>query len=124
MLQQGTPFHGEFSSADASALSEANSRYALYAAGSTTALTLGSTQQVVVTDIFVLAGAALTVQVYDGANNTVGAGEKLLQGNFGANGGVNEHAHIPHYCQVGTYPKVKTSAAGQIDSTIRGVILG
>lgn len=124
MLGRGTPFHGEFSSADASALSEANSRFRLYPAGGDDTITLASTQQVVVTDIFLLTGnTALTVSIYDGGDNNVGAGEVLVAGDFGANGGVNETAHIPHYCQEGTYPKVKTSGAGQINASIRGVII-
>lgn len=121
--QHGKPFHGEFTSADASALNEANSRATLYPPGSTTGLTLGATEVVVVTDIDVVAGAALTVTLYDGADNSVAAGERLLLGNFPANGGISSHLNVPHYCQAGTYPKVKTSGAGQVDVTIRGVIL-
>src|SRR4051794_8687733 len=107
-----TLYHGEFSSADASALSEPNSRILLYGPGSTTALTVGSTDQVVITDVRIIAGAALTVQVYDGANNSVGAGEVIDQGNFAANGGAAHDLLTPHTCQAGTWPKVKTSGAG------------
>lgn len=119
------PFHGEFTSADASALSEENSRFALYLNKGTaakTALTLASNEQVVITDIFVLAGAALTVTLYDGANNTPAAGERILLANFSANGGCSSILHTGHACLGGTYPKVKTSGAGQIDATIRGYI--
>lgn len=127
----GRPFHGEFTSADASGLSEANSRFALYTAGNTpAAITLAANERVVITDIFVLVGATgLTVTLYDGANNSVAAGERILLGTFAANGGVSSSLQTPHFCQknadTGTpvgYPKVKTSGAGQIDATIRGYI--
>lgn len=119
---QGRPFHGEFSSADASALSEANSRFALYPAGSTSALTLAANERVVITDVAVVTGAALTVTLYDGADTTASGGEQILKGSFAANGGISSALAVPHYGQTASYPKVKTSGAGQIDVTIRGVI--
>lgn len=119
----GSLVHGEFSSADASGLSEPNSRILLYGAGSTTAVTLDSNDNVVITDVFVLCGATgLTVTVYDGANNTVAAGETIVKGTFSANGGVAMNLSAPHVCQKGTWPKVLTSAAGQIDVAIKGYI--
>lgn len=121
---EGVPVHGEFSSANASALTEANSRILLYGAGSTTAVTLGANDQVMITDLTIVAGAALTATIYDGADNTAGAGEVIAKGSFGANGGVHECACSPHYCQKGTWPKVLTSGAGQIDVIIRGTITG
>jgi hypothetical protein len=120
----GRPFHGEFSSADASALSEVNSRFALYASNSTTAIALAANEQVLITDVDVVCGATgLTVTLYDGADTTVGAGEQILKGSFAANGGISSHLLVPHYCQVATYPKLKSSAAGQVDATVRGVIV-
>jgi len=122
--QAGRPFHGEFSSADASALSEVNSRFALYASNSLAAVTLAANEQVLITDIDVVCGGTgLTVTLYDGADTTVSAGEQVLKGTFAANGGISSHLLVPHYCQVGTYPKVKASAAGQVDVTVRGVIV-
>lgn len=118
----GREFHGDFSSADASGLSESNSRIALYERGTTTAITLGTTQRVVVTDVVVVAGAALTVTVYDGADATASTGERIVMGNFAANGGVSQALSVAHCCQAGTYPKVKTSGAGQVDVQIHGVI--
>ena len=122
--QAGRPFHGEFSSADASALSEVNSRFSLYASNSLAAVTLAANEQVLIADIDVVCGGTgLTVTLYDGADTTVSAGEQVLKGTFAANGGISSHLLVPHYCQVGTYPKVKTSAAGQVDVTVRGVIV-
>lgn len=60
-IPDGRPFHGEFSNADASALNEANSRFSLYGAGSTSTITLASNDQVLITDLSIIAGAALTV---------------------------------------------------------------
>jgi phage baseplate assembly protein gpV len=122
--QGGIPFHGEFSSADASALNEANSRVLLYRGGSVAAYTLAATERVVITDFDVVCGASgLTVTLYDGDNTTVAAGETINKGTFAANGGISSHLTTPHFCQLGTWPKVKTSGAGQIDVTIRGVIV-
>lgn len=122
MASRDLAFHGEFSSADASALSEVNSRVLLYPAGTVTAYTLAATDQVLIYRVTLVCGAALTVQLYDGADNSVGAGEKVLQGNFAANGGVGGPFAVAHQCQAGTWPKVKTNTSGQIDVTIHGVI--
>lgn len=112
--------HGEFSSSDASALNEANSRFTIYGPGSTTAITLGSTNRVVITALSIVVGSALTVTIYDGADNSPGAGEVILKGAYAANGG---EAHtIRHTCQAGTYPKVKTSGSGNVDVIFHGYI--
>src|SRR5262245_26644641 len=123
LYQLGSPFVGVFSSSDASGLSESNSRFTLTLAGRTTAYSLGATDQVLITDIDLTAGAALTVTLYDGSDTTAGTGEQILKGNFAANGGISSHNLIAHACQQGSYPKVKTSGAGQIDCTIRGVLV-
>jgi len=115
-------FHGEFTSADASALSEPNSRFTLYEYGGTSTITLGATDTAVISDLTIVTGAALTVTVYDGADNTVDAGEVIARGNFPANGGETHKSGCPHSCQIGTYPKIKTSGAGQIDGVVRGYI--
>ena len=119
----GVPFHGEFASADASALTEANGRLTLYGAGSTDALTLGANDQVTITDIDVSVGAsALEVRVYDGANNADGGGEVVCRFNLPVNGSAFRTLASPHVCQKGTYPKVITSGAGAVDAIIHGYI--
>lgn len=119
----GSLIHGEFYSADASALNEANSRILLYGAGSTTAITLDSNDNVVITDIKVMVGATgLTVTVYDGANNTVAAGEVIAKGLYSANNGEVSNFAAPHVCQKGTWPKVLTSASGDVFVYIKGYI--
>lgn len=128
-LFPGVPFHGEFSSANASALTEANSRFTLYGADSgdgsgASALTLGASDIVMVTDITITGATAYTIQLYDGANNVVDAGEQIVKATFltTLTQFVWAAAFCPHYCQKGTYPKLIASATGQVDSTIRGFI--
>ena len=123
------PFHGEFnfdgSVSDASGLSEANSRFKLYATASKTQITtILSTDIIVITEMLIMPEANITVQVYDGSNNTVDAGETIAHGTPPANGGWNwVTLGSPHYCQPGTWPKIKGSAAGVIRGTIRGHII-
>lgn len=122
-MPQSPAFHGEFSSSDASALSEANSRITLYGAGSVTPLTLAANQTVVVTSVQVTVGAsALTVQVYDGSDATPDAGEHIVHYESPANGGIALPLTPGHDCQAGTYPKVKTSGAGNVKAIIHGYI--
>ena len=123
-MPKNVDFHGEFSSADASALSEGASRFRLYGAGSTTELSLESVDAVVITDYVIVSASALTVQIYDGSDNTAEGGEIIVKGSFAANDGVAVSGlRTPHYCQAGTYPKVKASASGQVDVTLRGYIV-
>ncbi|MGF1582376.1 MAG: hypothetical protein ACFCD0_23875 [Gemmataceae bacterium] len=125
IFDAGSPFHGEFSSTDASSLSEANARFTLYKAGKAgnDSFTLSSDQQVVITDIQIMASVALTLTLFDGADSVSTSGEIVAQGDFGAGGGLTISLQTPHFCQKGTYPKVATDAAGQIDAFIHGVIL-
>lgn len=117
------PIHGEFSSTDASALNEANSRIKLYNRDGVEITSLGSTDQVIITDLVVsAAGADLTVTVYDGADATPDVGEIISRGKWPEMGGVAEEATTPHYCKAGTFPKVKTTGAGQVYVQIRGHI--
>jgi hypothetical protein len=114
--------HGDFSSADASALNEANSRISLYDDGGIIAAILGATQSIYITDISFVIGAALTVTIYDGIDTTASSGEIIMKGNYAANGGHDKKFVMPFQCKAGTYPKVKTSGAGQIDVQMRGYI--
>ena len=123
-LWPGVPFHGEFSSADAHALSEPNSRFSLYGPESTSAITLDSNDEVIITDVIINNASAgtLLIQIYDGANNTVDAGETVLTakvGTLATTGGVFQTGH---HCQKGTYPKVITDTSGQVYVSIKGLI--
>lgn len=127
-LSRGRPytiFHGEFSAADATDATltmESQHRFTLYADSSTTALTLAADDVVIVTDVQFSAPATTTfLNLYDGADNTIDAGEAIVKQTrtiFGV---------VPitrgHWSQAGTYPKLKASAAGQIDAVIRGIIV-
>ena len=120
----GNPFHGEFSSTDASAPgTEPDARVTLYDMLKA-AITITATQTVVITDITIVAGSAMTVTIFDGANTTVEAGERIAKGNFAANGGQSSKLATPHFCKVGTYPKVLTSVAGQVDVILHGYVQG
>ncbi len=119
----GAPFHGEFSSTDASALSENASRFALYGAGSTSALTLNANDQVIITDLIISNGTAFKVDVYDGADNTVDAGELIAEVYSAVNTPAYPDLTTPFYCQKGTYPKVKAAAGGNVSVQIRGCII-
>jgi hypothetical protein len=119
----GAPVHGEFSSADASALTEANSRFSIYGAGEASAVTLGSTDVVVITHLHLMVGStALTATVYHGSDATADAGEVVVTGDYPANGGLHGPVGL-HVCKTGTYPKVKTSAAGSVKVQFHGHIV-
>lgn len=125
----GAAFHGEFDSADAHAPgSESAARMTLFGAYQTspalpTGLTLGTTDIVIITDIAVNVGASgLVVQVFDGGAASPGAGNLIAKYTLAANGTANWSRHVGHYCQKGSYPKVLTSAAGQVDVLISGFI--
>jgi hypothetical protein len=121
-VAKGPEVHGEFASADASALTEPNSRFALYPGGSTSAITLGSSDVVYVTALMLSATSTILVTVYDGATNGAGAGTLIFQGVILANTTVTmDWTQAPHRCQKGTYPKVK-AAAGQVYAGLKATI--
>lgn len=120
-IPAGPPIHGEFSSADASGLNEANSRILLYGQLATTALTLNANDTVIVSHLAISsAGTNLTVSIYDGADATVDAGEVIWRGVVPTNTTIDAWLLVPHYCQKGTWPKVKASGAGQVYVTLHG----
>jgi hypothetical protein len=116
-------FHGEFSSADASALTEANSRFTLYVPGTTTTLTVSTGDQVFVTG-YALTAAGTTLQhtLYSGADATVDSGERLFEARQSNAQSGNFPETEPKVCIVSTYPKWKTGAAGQVYIQISGYI--
>jgi hypothetical protein len=117
----GEIVHGEFASADASGLNETNSRFTIYPQAGTTAITLGANDYVTITDIiFSSAGTNLVCTVYDGADATVDAGEIVSRNIVATNGVTTVRLASPHVCQKGTYPKVKTSGAGQVYVQFKG----
>lgn len=117
--------HGEFSSADATALSAGTTaRIVLHGPGSTSALTLDANDYVQILSATVSSAATTAlVQIYDGADATVDAGEEIFGGIVPTNSTVSANFHSPHVCQKGSYPKVKASAAGNVRVQIRCVVV-
>lgn len=114
--QASKQFHGEVSSADASAgvtfsLFENN--------GAATAITLGATERLVITDIVVVAAASGNVVV--GANADT-AGKRVIKGSTGTTGGFAHAFQTPYVCGKGVVPKL-FAPSGQADGTIRGFII-
>lgn len=118
----GALLHGEFSSANASALTEAASRFALYGGGLTTALTLGAKDVVYVSALVIACGSnALTVTIYDGADNVADPGELVARVSLLAGtSSIIDFSQSARKCQIGTYIHLKTSGAGQIDGVLYG----
>jgi hypothetical protein len=118
------PIRGEFSSADARAvtLNESQARFTLYVDGSTSTVTLNATDRVTITSISASFAASMSAEVYDGTDDTVDAGESLIFirggtafGPFGTN--------LDITCKAGTYPKLETSALGQVDVVFSGYVV-
>jgi hypothetical protein len=119
----GEPFHGEFASADATSLTEPNARMSLFGAASTTALTLNANDIVQVCSLSISSAATnATLTVFDGTDGTPDPGEALFAGIVPTNSAVTPYMAIPHYCQKGTYPKVKASAAGAVKVQMQGTV--
>lgn len=76
----------------------------------------------VITDVIIMVGATLTVHLFDGADNTPAAAEKYVSGTFSAGAVIHFNTHCE--CAAGSYPKIKTSGAGQVDCQIRGYLRG
>lgn len=119
----GRVISGVFSSADASGLSEANSRFALYDTSRNAISSLAANEQVIITDIQVIVEDGLAVNVYDGADTSVAAGENIASATLPDGGGFVRSLQTPHFCTLATFPKIKTSGAGQINAHINGYIV-
>jgi len=120
-------FHGYISSANASApADESAARIPLYAAGTNTAIVIAATEHAVITDVTTSSIAALVAWVFDGAvtnDNVVDAGETVaVRSHSSLQGGGGFSFKTPHVCAVGTYPKFKTSATGQVYLSVHGYI--
>lgn len=118
-------FHGEFSSADASGLTEVTARFRLYPVRSKTELSVGSADVIIVEEVCIdYSGAtARQITIYDGSDVTADNGEIISRATLSQNNHYGHHgAIVPFECQAGTYPKVLAAGAGQVDVTIRGTI--
>lgn len=92
---------------------------------SRSALTLGANEVLVITDGWIVASAAATVDVFEDldADGAMDAGELVFGGAFGANGGIAVRHETPHECKAGLTPKVKSSTADSVTAMIRGYIV-
>mgnify|MGYP001601444224 CR=1 FL=1 len=82
------------------------------------AITLGSSERLLITGWVMVVGSALTINVFsdNDADAAVDAGERMLVGEFAANGGtaIGTIAEgLP--AKRGITPKVKASAAGNVN---------
>lgn len=118
MTQTGPAFHGELISADASA----GVAMTLYGESSVTSLSLNAADVLAVTDVTIVCGAALTVTVFGGANQTLDAGETITAGDFAANGGINASFNTPYMGQLGCGVNVVASGAGAVKVQVKGWI--
>lgn len=124
---QGEPFRGEFSAVDSSTqvnTTEPTHRFALYPPGSTVALTVGTLDTVIITDVMLNASAASKYTIYDGPDINADAGEILFNFRISTtNQTLIANLVTPVACQPGTYPKViGTSTVADLNVSISGVI--
>ncbi len=120
----GILFHAEFYSADASApANEAAARMTLYEAGTGTEITLAADDQVCLTSVSGASLVTMAAHVFDGDDEDVDAGEIVTRFEF-VSVAVwhNLIANVPFVCRPGSYPKVRSSAIGQVDVFATGYI--
>jgi len=113
-MDYGNPVHGEVSSADASG----GVTVLLYPSGSATAITLGATEFLTITDVILVSTAG---GVYALVADTDAAGRRIVKGNAEALGGIAHTFETRITCPKGVTPKL-IAAAGQIDLVISGYI--
>ncbi len=112
-LQSSQSVFGSLSSANATTAAAVD-----LTDGDGNAVALAPNHRVVITDIVIVVGADMRVDLFSDANGdgSVAAGERLVGGAFGKNGGLAmSFINTPRYCRRGLIPKVKTDAAGQVD---------
>jgi hypothetical protein len=88
--------------------------------GDGNAIALAPNHRVVITDIVIVVGADMRVDLFNDINDdgNVAAGERLIGGALAANEPLTmSFVNTPRYCRRGLVPKVKTSTAGQVDVT-------
>ena len=113
---QGSPVKGEVSSADATA---PGVTLLLYPAGSATAITLGATEFLTITDFWFNTTAPLDVYL---ATDSDADGKRIFKGSFEALGGIGMNLSVPITCPMGVTPVLIADGAGQVDLTLTGYI--
>ena len=116
-------FVGTFVSEDAyNPHAEADARFALYVAGTTTPIILGNLQTVTITDFSVSCEVDFEVNIFDGNDLTIGDGELIHKAYVRNFCSVSADLVTYHVCRKGTYPKLIASGSGNVAATIRGYI--
>lgn len=116
----GVLFSGYLNYTAFSTGTEAQLRFAL-AGTDGTALTVGTNDVVVVTDVITYGGTANALTLFDGADNSAAAGEIFYVTKTvtaGSNGAYQ--FSVPRHCAAGTYPHM----TGGTDTATTGIIYG
>jgi len=122
----GVLFHGEFNGTGADTpASEIAARFDLYEAGTGAAIVLAATDRIVITDCQTICNtSANVIQIFDGADTTVNDGERIFHA---ISGSVGTNAQVvfstPRVLAAGSYPKLRNSAATQVDASIHGYVV-
>lgn len=124
---QGEPFRGEFSAVDATTqvlTTAAGHQFSLFAAGSTTAITVNTGDRVMISDILLVAQATDTFTIYDGTDINADVGEKLATVRVSTNNGYAAVSlNTPAVCQASIVPKIiGSSTVANLVATIYGVV--
>lgn len=116
----GVLFRGYLNYTSFSTGTEAQLQFALQdTAGA--ALTVGSNDVVVVTDVITYGGTANALTLFDGANNTAAAGEIFYVTKTATAGSVGAYQFaVPPHLAAGTYPHM----TGGTDTATTGIIYG
>ena len=121
-MNNGVPFHGEVdSSLDTAEL------FTLYKAGGATSFVLGATDQIVITDLVMMASSLATITAFEDvdAGGTVTAGEviaKHIAATAASLWCAVRFATVPHYCKIGVTPSLLCSGAVAHNAIIRGTV--
>jgi hypothetical protein len=92
----------------------------LYIAGSTTSTTVGATERLIITDVFVTSAAALLLKLVSGSD---AAGKVAIAGYAAAAGGWAKHFNSEFVCGKGETPKLSQNATGSSVGTLEGIII-
>jgi hypothetical protein len=86
--------------------------------------TIGAKERLVVTDVHIVSAVALAGDFYDGNGAAPASGERIVPiVTTTSNGVIVTNLSVPHYCQTGVTPQVKTAAAGQFTLSGTGFII-
>lgn len=124
MYERGEEVSFELSVADASTAQPV----VLYTIGSGAAgrqvRALASNERLVISDVCFASAVALSGDFYDGSGAAPAAGERIVPiVSTTSVGTMYPSFQVPHYCQTGKTPRVKTAAAGQFTLTGQGYII-